>query len=141
MMISKALDGTSVESTIESYSRRKDDHAAFLALILNHTGDTKYRTIVKSKNKLLHNIKWNVCNYPLGQHVSNHLTTIDDPRDCATHIGNTVPNTTQRVKFLLESITAQDNTLQSDMVNIRAGTNGLRIDFEGASINLIEVEP
>ena len=75
------------------------------------------------------------------QHVSNHRTAIDDLRDCATHIGNAVPNTPQRVEFLLESITSQDNALQASMENIFSDTNGPRIDFEGASIHLIEVDP
>ena len=50
--------------------------------------------------------------------------------DCLTHIGNAVPNTPQRVKFLLFSVTSQDNALQSAMGNIRADTNGLRGDLE-----------
>ena len=57
MIIYKAIDGASVELTIKSYSRRKDHWAEFLGLIVNHTGDTKYRAIVKSRSKLLHKIK------------------------------------------------------------------------------------
>ena len=41
MMISKAVAGTYVESTIKSYSRRKDGQAALLALISNHAGNTE----------------------------------------------------------------------------------------------------
>ena len=62
-------------------------------------------------------------------------------RDCATHIGNAVPNTPQRVKLLLESTTSQDNALQSAMGNICPDNNCLRIDSEGASSHLIEVDP
>ena len=58
-MIAKAVAGTSVESTIKSYSRRKDGLSAFLAIIVNHVGDTKYRAIVKYGSNLLQNIKWN----------------------------------------------------------------------------------
>ena len=86
VVISKAVDGTSVQSTIKSYSRCKYCWAEFLALISNHAGDTKYQAIVKSISNLLHNIKWNERNYPLDQHVSNHRTAIDDLRDCTTHI-------------------------------------------------------
>ena len=42
VMIAKAVAGTSVESTIKSYSRRKYFCAEFLALIENHADDTKY---------------------------------------------------------------------------------------------------
>ena len=111
------------------------------SLISNHGGDTKYRSIVKSRSNLLQNIKWNGRNYSLDQHVSNHRDAIDNICDCATHIGNTVPNTPQRVEFLLEFITLQDNTLQSAMGNICADTNVLRIGSEGASSHLIEVNP
>ena len=126
-----------MESTIKSYSRRKDSRSAFLALVLNHAGDTKYRAIVKSRINLLQNIKWNGRNYPLEQHVSNHRTPIDNLCDYATHIGNAVPNTPHRVEFLIESITSQDNTLQAAMGNILANTNGLRSYFEVASSHLI----
>ena len=140
MVISKDGAGTSVELTIKSYPRRKDGWATFLALISNHASDTKYRAIFKSRSNLLQNIKWNGQNYPFEEHFSNQRTNIDDLRDCATHIVNAVPNNPQRVEFILESITSQDNALQASMVNIPTGTNFLRSDFEGASIHLIEVE-
>ena len=101
MMISRAVDGTSVESKIKSHLRSKAFRTAFLALISNHTDDTKYRAIVKSRSNLLQNTKWNVRNYPLEKHVSNHWTAIDKLRNCATHIGNAVPNTPQILEFLL----------------------------------------
>ena len=104
-------------------------------------GDTKYRAIVKSRNNLLQNIKWNRRNDPLDQNVSNHRTTIDNLRNCATHIGSSPPNTTQGMEFLLESITSQDNSLQAAIRNIRADTNGFRSDFEGALRQLTEVDP
>ena len=141
MMVTKAVYGTYVESTIESYSRHKYSRSAFFALIAKHASDTKYRAILKSRSNLLHNIKWNGQNYPLEQYVSNHDTAIDDICDFANHIGNAIPNTTQRVEFLLESITSQDNSLQADMINIRADTNGLRSDFEVSSSRLVEVDP
>ena len=138
-MIPKTVAGISVDSTIKYYSRRKDVRAAFLALISNHTGDTKYRAIVKPRSNLLHNIKWNGWNYPLEQHVSNHKTAIDNLRDCITHIGNAVPNNPQMVEFLLKHITSQYNALQAAMGNICTDTNSLKSYFEGASIHLAEV--
>ena len=132
MMITNTISGTSVDSTIKPYSRRKDGRAVSIALIANHAGDTKYLDIVKYRSNLLQNINWNRSNYPLEQHVYNHLTTINNIHDCATHIGNAVPKTPQRVEILLEYITSQDNTLQSSMRNILANMNGIRSDFEGA---------
>ena len=139
-MISKAVAGTSVESTIKSFSQHEDGRAAFLALIANHSGDTKYRAIVKARNNLLQNIKFNGRPYPLEQKVSNYLTSVDNLNECYLHIGNAVPNVPQRVEYLLESISSQDNALQAAMGNIHANTNGLCGNFEAASIHLIEVD-
>ena len=141
MMISKAVAGTSVESTIKSFSRQKDGRAAYRALVANHAGDEKYRAIVKARMNLLQNIKWNGRSYPLEQHVSNHRTAVDDLVDCALHINNAVPNMSQRVEYLLESISCQDSALQAAMGNIRADTNGMRSNFETAASHLIEVDP
>ena len=141
MMISKAVAGTSVESTIKSFSRQKDGRAAYKALVANHAGDEKYRAIVKARMNLLQNIKWNGRSYPLEQHVSNHRTAVDDLVDCALHINNAVPNMSQRVEYLLESISCQDSSLQAAMGNIRADTNGMRSNYETAASHLIEVDP
>jgi hypothetical protein len=141
MMISKAVAGTSVESTIKSFSRQKDGRGAYKALVANHAGDEKYRAIVKSRMNLLQNVKWNGRSYPLEQHVSNHRTAVDDLVDCALHISNAVPNMSQHVEYLLESISCQDSSLQAAMGNIRADTNGMRGNFETAAGHLIEVDP
>ena len=141
LLISRAVAGTSVESTIKSFSRQKDGRGAYLALAANHAGDTKYRGIVKSRMNLLQNIKWNGRSYPLEQHVSNHRTAVDDLQDCSLHINNAVPNMAQRVEYLLESISCQDNSLQAAMGNVRADTNNMRGDFEAAASHLIEVDP
>ena len=68
-------------------------------------------------------------------------TAIDNIRDCATHIGNAVPNNLQRVEFLLDSITSRDNALHAAMGNIYTDTNGPRSGFEGTLSHLIEVDP
>jgi hypothetical protein len=141
MMISKAATGTSVESTIKSFSRAKDGRGAYKALIANHAGDTKYRAIVKARMNLLQNIKWNGRSYPLEQHVSNHRTAVDDLRECSTHITVAVPSLEQRVEYLLESISCQDSALQAAMGNIRANTNNMRERFEDAASHIIEVDP
>ena len=87
-MISKAVAGNYVESKIQSYSIRKYGRVAFLVIISNHEGDNKYQAIVKSRSNIIQNIKCNVRNFHLEQHVLNHRTAIYNLRDCATHIGN-----------------------------------------------------
>ena len=139
--IEEAVRGTSVESTIKSFARRKDGRGAFEALISNHAGDTKYRSIMKRRMHLLQNIKWNGKSYPLESHVSNHRQAFDDLRDCALHITVHVPTEPQRVEYLIDSISCSDSTLQAAIGLIRANTNQMREHFERASSALIEVDP
>ena len=141
MMIEKAVRGTSVESTVKAFSRRKDGRGAFRALIANHAGDVKYRAILKKRMNLFQNIKWNGRAYPLESHVSNHRAAFDDLRECDQHITVSVPNDSQRVEYLIDSITCNDNTLQAVIGLIRANTNNMRNDFEAAASALIEVDP
>ena len=141
MAISKAAAGTSVESTIKTFSRTNNGRGAYFALIANHAGDTKYRSIVKSRMNTLTNMKWNGRSYPLETHVSNHRQAADDLLECATHINNQVPNEPQRVEYLLDSINCQDAALQAAIGNIRADSNGMRSLFEPAAAHLLEVDP
>ena len=90
MKVEKATHGTSIESTVKAFSRRKDGRGAFLALVANHAGDTKYRAILKKCMNLLQNIKWNGRAYPLETHVSNHRQSVNEIRECSTHITATV---------------------------------------------------
>lgn len=141
MKIEEAVRGTSIESTIKASARAKDGRGAFMALIANHAGDTKYRAINKKRQNYLQNVKWNGRSYPLESHVSNHRVAFDDLRDCSNHITVTVPNGSQRVEYLIDSITCSDHTLQAAIGLVRANTNNMRNDFELAAASLIEVDP
>lgn len=141
MKIEEAARGTKVESTIKSFARRKDGRGAYLALVANHAGTTKYRSIMKKRMNFLQNIKWNGRSYPLESHVSNHRVAFDDLRDCSSHITVPVPNDEQRVEYLIDSINCPDSTLQAAIGLIRANTNNMRQNFEDAASSLIEVDP
>ena len=141
LKLDEAARGTSVESTVKAFSRRNDGRGAFYALIANHAGDTKYRAIMKKRMTLLQNIKWNGRAYPFETHVSNHRQAVDDLNECSEHITVPVPDASQRVEYLIDSITCQDNTLQAAIGLVRANTNNMRNDFELAASALIEVDP
>ena len=79
--IEEAARITSVESTINSFSRRIDGIGAFLALITNDAGDVKYRAISKKRQNLLQTIKWSGNCYALDTNVSNHRQAYDDLRE------------------------------------------------------------
>ena len=141
MKIDEASRGTSVESTVKAFSRRNDGRGAFMALVANHAGDTKYRAIMKKRMNLLQNIKWNGRAYPLESHISNHRQAVDDLRECSEHITVSVPDASQQVEYLIDSISCFDNTLQAAIGLVRANTNNMRNDFEMAASALIEVDP
>ena len=141
MKIEEAARGTSCESTIKAFSRRKDGRGAYLALISNHAGEVKYRAIAKKRQNLLQNIKWTGMSYPLETHVSNHRQAFDELRECSQHITVPVPSDSQRVEYLIDSISSKDVTLSSAIGIIRANTNNMRNDFEGAASSMIEVDP
>ena len=131
LKIEKASSSTSVESTVKAFARKKDGRRAYLAVISNHAGDTKYCAIHKKRLNLLTNIKWNGRSNPLERHVSNHRQALDDIKERKEHITVTVPDDSQRVEYLIDSIKCSDNTF----------TNNSRNDFEVAASSLIEVDP
>lgn len=140
MAISKAVWGTSAESSIKTFSRTKDGRGAFLALIATHASDVKYRAIVEFRNNLLTNIKWTGRSYPLDTHIADHRQAVDDPTDCAMHVQNQIPNDSQRVEYLIDSITCQDGVLQAAIGNIRADTNNMRSNFEATASHMLGVD-
>ena len=141
MKIEEATRGTSVESTIKSFSRSKDGRGAFQALMSNHAGEVKHRSISKKRLNLLQNINWNGRAYALESHVSNHRQAHDDLLECSAHIQCAVPGPEQKVEYLIDSIACTDSTLQAAIGLIRANTNNMREDFEAAASSLIEVDP
>jgi hypothetical protein len=141
LKLEKACRGTSVESTIKTYSRTQNGRDAFLALIDHHAGESKYRSILKKRMNLLQNIKWNGRNYSLEKQVSNHRQAFDDLNDCSNHITVTAPDAAQRVEYLIDSIVCPDSTLQAAIGLIRSNVNNMREDFELAANALIEVDP
>ena len=141
MKIEKASRGTSVESTVKTFARLKNGRGAFLALIANHAGDQKYRAILKKRQHMLQNVKWNGRSFPLETHISNQRQAIDDMNECASHITVSVPDQSQRVELLIDSINCADSTLQAAIGLVRANTNNMRQDFELAATSMIEVDP
>ena len=141
ILVEKAARNTSIESTVKSFARTKDGRGAFLAIIANHAGETKYRSIHKKRMNLLQNIKWNGRSYPLETHVSNHRQAVDDIIECSNHITVAVPDQSQRVEYFIDSIECSDTTLQASLGLVRANTNSMRSDFELTSSTLIEVDP
>ena len=79
--------------------------------------------------------------YEMEKHVSNHRQAVEDLRDCSQHITVSVPDPSQRVEFLIDSISCGDPTLQAAIGLIRSNVNNMRSDFEAAANSLIEVDP
>ena len=141
MAIATACAGTSVESTIKTFNRTQNGRGAFMALMDHHAGDTKYCSIAKKRQNLLSNIKWNEQNYSLEKHVSNHRQAVEDLHDCGNHITVSIPDASQRVEFLIDSISCGNTTLQAAIGLIRSNVNNMHSDFESTANSLIEVDP
>ena len=139
--IEEAARGTSVESTIKSFSRSKNGRGVFQALTSNHAGEVKHRSISKKRLNLLQKIKWNGRSHALESHVSNHRQGHDDLLEYFAHIQCAVPSPEQKVEHLIDRIACTDSTLQAAIGLIRANTNNMREDFEAAASSLIEVDP
>ena len=139
--IKEAARGTSVESTIKFFFRRKDGRRAFQDLISKRVGDVKHSSISNKRLVFLQNIKWNGRVYRLEIHVFNHRQAHDDLMECSAHIEYSVPGMDQKVECLIASITCTDKTLQEAIGLVRDNTNNMREYFETASSSLIEVDP
>ena len=90
---------------------------------------------------MLQTIKLTGNSYALETHVSNHRQAYDDLRECSTHITVPVPSDTQRVEYLIGRITSKDSTIQASIGLVRANTNNMRNDVEGAANIPIEIDP
>ena len=82
---------------------------------------------------LLQNINWNGRNYSLEKHVSNHRQALEDISDCSNHITIVILDQSQRVEYLIDSITCADSTLQVSIGLIRSNVNNMRENFESAA--------
>ena len=90
---------------------------------------------------LLQNIKWNGITYLLETHIANHLQSFNDLRECSKHITVPVPDQSQIVEYIIDSLACGDNTLQVAIGLVQANTNETRKNFEAAATALIEVDP
>ena len=110
-------------------------------MIANHAGDVKYWSIFIKKMTFLQGTKWNGHTSPLQTHVSNHCSAVDNLSDFSQHITVVIPVASQRVEYLIDSITCSDPTLQAAIGLVRANTSNMRNDFEAAASSLIKVDP
>ena len=72
--------------------------------------------------------------------MSNHRQAVDDLKECSRHITVSVPDPSQRVEYLIDSISCSANTLQATIGLVRSNTNNMRSDFELAASALIGVD-
>lgn len=138
--IAEAVKGTTVESTVKSYARTRDGRGAFLALISNHAGEIKYRSLYKKTMHFLQNIKWTGNQYPLETHVSKHRKAHDQVEECTQHMACQDVGDEQKVEYLLDSVTCGNQAIQATLANIRSD-RVKRGDFESSASSLIEVDP
>ena len=131
--LEEATRGTSYAASIKPFQRSKDGRGAFDAIINQFAGEDKWESEIKTKEELIHGIKWKgQSNYSLERHCAQHRNAYVSLVACAEHIAYQLPNEHSRVGYLLESIQNNDPGLQAAMANVRSskGPGGMRSDFE-----------
>jgi hypothetical protein len=131
--LEEATRGTSYAASIKPFQRSKDGRGAFDAIINQFAGEDKWESEIKTKEALLHGIKWKgQSNYTLERHAAQHRNAYVSLVACAEHVDYQLPNEHSRVGYLLESIQNNDPGLQAAMANVRSskGPGGMRSDFE-----------
>ena len=106
MKIEEAAFGTSVNSTIKSFSCHKDGCGSFQALIRNNAGDAKHCYVSKKMLNLLQNSKLSDWDCPLENHVSNHRQDYDDLLDFLHMLNVLSLDRSKRLRILLIALPA-----------------------------------
>jgi hypothetical protein len=142
--LEEATRGTSYAASIKPFQRTKDGRGAFDAIINQFAGEDKWESEIKTKESLLHGIKWKgQSNYTLERHAAQHRNAYVSLEACAEHVAYQLPNEHSRVGYLLDSIQNNDPGLQAAMANIRTskGPGGMRSDFEQTVAHILPYCP
>ena len=142
--LEEATRGTSYAASIKPFQRTKDGRGAFDAIINQFAGEDKWESEIKTKESLLHGIKWKgQSNYTLERHAAQHRNAYVSLEACAEHVAYQLPNEHSRVGYLLDSIQNNDPGLQAAMANIRSskGPGGMRSNFEQTVAHILPYCP
>ena len=93
---------------------------------------------------LLHKRVWKGhLTFPLEGFIAQLLNAFVSMQQCVEHVEYQLPNSHTRVSYLLDRILCSDAGLQAAMASVRTddGPQGVRNDFESASMHLLPYDP
>ena len=134
--------GTSFESSVKSFQRRRDGRSAYLALVQHNLGSSKWDKILEDAETYVSKREWNGRNhrFNLKAHINKHREAYNDMVRASQHVQYSLPNEHTRVGRLLKSITSKEPTIVSAITHIH-GTTNQRNDFEEAVDFLLLTSP
>ena len=134
--------GTSFESSVKSYQRRRDGRAAYFALCQHNLGSSKWDKILEDAETYVSKREWNGKNYrySLKLHINKHREAYNDMVRASQHVQYALPNEHTRVGRLLKSITSKDASIVSAITHVHGSTTQ-RNDFEMAADFLLLTSP
>ena len=136
------VSGTSFESSVKTFQRRRDGRAAYLALVQHNLGSSKWDKILEDAEAYVSKREWNGKNhrFNLKSHVNKHREAYNDMVRASQHVQYSLPNEHTRVGRLLKSITTKDPSIVSAVTHIMGNTTQ-RNDFEQAADFLLLTAP
>ena len=134
--------GTSFESSVKSFQRRRDGRASYLALCQHNLGTSKWDKILEDAETYVSKREWNGRNhrFNLKSHINKHREAHNDMVRASQHVQYALPNEYTRVGRLLKSITSKEASVVSAITHIQGNTTQ-RNDFETAADFLLLTSP
>ena len=136
------VSGTSFESSIKTFQRRRDGRGAYFALCQHNLGSSKWDKIVEDAEAYVLKREWNGRNhrFSLRSHINKHREAHNEMMRASQHIEYALPNEHTRVGRLIKSITTKEPSIVSAITHIQ-GSNAQRNDFETAADFLLLTAP
>ena len=136
------VSGTSFESSVKTYQRRRDGRGAYFALCQHNLGSSKWDKILEDAESYVSKREWNGRNhrFNLKSHINKHREANNDMIRASQHVQYALPNEHTRVGRLLKSITSKEPAIVSAITHIM-GNPAQRNDFETAADFLLLTAP
>jgi len=137
-MLDCSTSGHDVGATIAPYRRKQDGRGAILAIKNQHAGRHVWDKIVKDANAVLQTRTWSgTTSITLLQHISGQRKAYIQLTEAAVHAPADVPNSRQRVTYLLDSLKTENPKVLACMAAVEQDETGKRVSFEDASTFLL----
>ena len=141
-ILQEVVNGTSHESSIKQHRRGRDCRSAYLSLVQQNMGSSKWDRIIETCESYLLRTEWNGKNvrFTLKMHISKHRDAHNELVRASQFVAYEVPNDHTRVGRLLKSITSKDGAILSAITHIQ-GTTEMRENFEETADFLLLTAP